>query len=119
MPSTTYNFDKIFSPAATTEDVYEGVAKRIVLSAMEGFNGTIFAYGQTSSGKTHTMMGTETEPGVIPCAVDEVFRYIDEAEAMEFLLRVSCMEVMLLSSHSQHHSKIKKICAILLKVSNS
>lgn len=43
---------------------------------MEGFNGTVFAYGQTASGKTHTMMGDATEMGVIPLAVGEVFGFI-------------------------------------------
>lgn len=41
---------------------------------LEGFNGTVFAYGQTSSGKTHTMKGCESEPGIIPLAVHDIFR---------------------------------------------
>jgi hypothetical protein len=40
------------------------------------FLGTVFAYGQTSSGKTHTMAGSGTEPGIIPLAVQEIFQYI-------------------------------------------
>ena len=42
--------------------------------------GTVFAYGQTSSGKTFTMMGTEAQPGVIPLAVQEIFNYIEEVK---------------------------------------
>ena len=38
--------------------------------------GTVFAYGQTSSGKTHTMMGTNENPGVIPLGVKDIFRYV-------------------------------------------
>ncbi|KAI9308257.1 kinesin motor domain-containing protein [Cunninghamella echinulata] len=60
---------------------------------MDGYNATVFAYGQTSSGKTYTMMGTETEPGVIPRAVNEVFEYIKMAMNNEFLLRVSYLEI--------------------------
>lgn len=58
-----------------------------------GFNGTVFAYGQTSSGKTHTMRGTPEEPGIIPLAVAEIFRQINSMQDREFLLRVSYMEV--------------------------
>ena len=43
-------------------DVYDTAAKPIIDSVLEGFNGTIFAYGQTSSGKTHTMLGTLEDP---------------------------------------------------------
>lgn len=57
-----------------------------------GFNGTVFAYGQTSSGKTHTMRGTEQEPGIIPLAVTEIFSQIEQLQDREFLLRVSYME---------------------------
>eukprot|EP00041_Stephanoeca_diplocostata_P037296 m.1402379 g.1402379 ORF g.1402379 m.1402379 type:complete len:2418 (+) comp25010_c0_seq3:94-7347(+) len=93
IPEASYSFDKIFNTGIKTQEVYNSIAKDIVLQAMEGFNGTIFAYGQTSSGKTHTMMGYPGEPGIIPLAVREVFDYIDGVENMEFLLRVSCMEI--------------------------
>ena len=41
--------------------------------ACQGFNSTIFAYGQTASGKTHTMLGTDSEPGVIWRSVNSIF----------------------------------------------
>ena len=50
-----YIFDKVFRPDATQEKVYNEAAKEIVKDVLTGYNGTIFAYGQTSSGKTHTM----------------------------------------------------------------
>ena len=50
-----YVFDKVFRPDATQEKVYNEAAKEIVKDVLSGYNGTIFAYGQTSSGKTHTM----------------------------------------------------------------
>ena len=46
------------------------------------YAGTVFAYGQTSSGKTFTMMGTEEQPGVIPLAIQEIFEYIEEVSAV-------------------------------------
>ena len=52
----------------------------------------MFAYGQTSSGKTHTMRGTDGEPGIIPLAVREIFDRITSMQDREFLLRVSYME---------------------------
>jgi hypothetical protein len=59
----------------------------VVQGSCEGFNGTIFAYGQTASGKTFSMMGTEDSPGIIPTSLSGVFSYI-AASADEFLLRV-------------------------------
>lgn len=63
------------------------------LQVVNGFNSTVFAYGQTSSGKTHTMKGTAADPGIIPLAVREVFALINACQDREFLLRVSYMEV--------------------------
>ncbi len=48
-------FDKVFKPNTTQEQVYKNAAHHIVSDVLGGYNGTIFAYGQTSSGKTHTM----------------------------------------------------------------
>ena len=52
-----FKFDRIFNMESTQMEVYDAAARPIINSVLEGFNGTIFAYGQTSSGKTHTMMG--------------------------------------------------------------
>ena len=49
--------------------VYEKTTRDIIEKVVGGFNGTVFAYGQTSSGKTHTMMGVPQEPGIVPLAV--------------------------------------------------
>jgi len=60
---------------------------------MEGFHGTVFAYGMTGSGKTYSMQGTNFEPGVIPNAVTDIFSFIRETPSREFLLRVSYLEI--------------------------
>lgn len=61
---------------------------------MKGFNGTVFAYGQTSSGKTHTMHGTADEPGVIPLAVRDVFDAVRrQGSDRDFFIRVSYLEI--------------------------
>ena len=55
----------------------------MVESVLQGYNGTIFAYGQTGCGKTHTMSGSNNEPnstetsGIIPNACEQIFGYID------------------------------------------
>ncbi|CAK6974502.1 centromere-associated protein E [Scomber scombrus] len=89
----SFSFDRVFIAEETTKQLYQGIAKPLVVSAVEGYNGTIFAYGQTSSGKTFTMMGSKDIPGVIPLAVDDVFQTIKNRPNKEFLLRVSYMEI--------------------------
>ncbi|CAN4087062.1 unnamed protein product [Withania somnifera] len=60
---------------------------------MEGIHGTVFAYGVTSSGKTHTMHGDHNSPGIIPLAIKDVFSIIQDTPGREFLLRVSYIEI--------------------------
>ncbi|CAM6110678.1 unnamed protein product [Calypogeia fissa] len=91
--STAYAFDRVFGPATTTRGVYDVAAQLVVQGAMEGVNGTVFAYGVTSSGKTHTMHGDQKSPGIIPLAVKDVFSIIQETPGREFLLRVSYLEI--------------------------
>ncbi|XP_073292654.1 kinesin-like protein KIN-7O isoform X2 [Primulina huaijiensis] len=88
-----FEFDRIFGEESKTEDVYKAQTKDIVAAAVKGFNGTVFAYGQTSSGKTHTMRGSSSEPGVIPLSVHELFHIIQQDMDREFLLRMSYMEI--------------------------
>ncbi|XP_077094163.1 centromere-associated protein E [Siphateles boraxobius] len=92
-PTKSFSFDRVFSAAETTAQLYQDIAKPLVVSAVEGYNGTIFAYGQTSSGKTFSMMGSEHNPGVIPLAMADVFKTIKNFPKKEFLLRVSYMEI--------------------------
>jgi kinesin family protein 5 len=59
----------VLKPNVTQTQVYDSTAKSIVKDVLSGYNGTIFAYGQTSSGKTHTMEGIIDDPnmqGIIP-----------------------------------------------------
>ncbi|KAJ9695583.1 hypothetical protein PVL29_010857 [Vitis rotundifolia] len=92
-PSIAYAYDRVFGPTTTTRHVYDVAAQHIVSGAMEGINGTIFAYGVTSSGKTHTMHGDQRSPGIIPLAVKDAFSIIQETPSREFLLRVSYLEI--------------------------
>ncbi|XP_022766846.1 kinesin-like protein KIN-7K, chloroplastic isoform X1 [Durio zibethinus] len=92
-PSIAYAYDRVFGPTTTTRHVYDVAAQHVVNGAMEGINGTIFAYGVTSSGKTHTMQGDQRSPGIIPLAVKDAFSIIQETPNREFLLRVSYLEI--------------------------
>ncbi|XP_063599243.1 kinesin heavy chain-like [Penaeus indicus] len=92
-----YLFDRVIKPNSSQEKVYEIVAKDIVKDVLNGYNGTIFAYGQTSSGKTHTMEGKLGDPtwqGIIPRIVHDIFNHIyNMEEALEFHIKVSYFEI--------------------------
>jgi kinesin family member 5 len=92
-----YLFDKVFKPNATQEKVFNESAKSIVADVLAGYNGTIFAYGQTSSGKTHTMEGVIGDPvkqGIIPRIVNDIFNHIYTMEMnLEFHIKVSYYEI--------------------------
>ncbi|XP_049642493.1 centromere-associated protein E [Suncus etruscus] len=91
--SKSFGFDRVFSFEESTKNVYEEIAMPIINSAIQGYNGTIFAYGQTASGKTYTMMGSKDNLGVIPRAIHDIFQKIQKFPDREFLLRVSYMEI--------------------------
>lgn len=90
-------FDKVLKPNVTQEHVYTVAAKPIVADVLSGYNGTIFAYGQTSSGKTHTMegvLGNDTMQGIIPRIIQDIFNYIyGMDENLEFHIKVSYFEI--------------------------
>ncbi|KAH8252462.1 hypothetical protein KR032_000139 [Drosophila birchii] len=92
-----YLFDKVFKPNASQEKVYNEAAKSIVTDVLAGYNGTIFAYGQTSSGKTHTMegvIGDSVKQGIIPRIVNDIFNHIYAMEVnLEFHIKVSYYEI--------------------------
>ena len=88
-----FALDSVFDSSSTTEEVFQQTTEDLIAKIVEGFNGTVFAYGQTSSGKTHTMRGSASAPGVIPLSIRRVFSHIEAAQDREFLLRVSYIEV--------------------------
>uniref|UniRef100_A0A2K6PD17 Kinesin-like protein n=1 Tax=Rhinopithecus roxellana TaxID=61622 RepID=A0A2K6PD17_RHIRO len=100
-----YVFDRVFPPNTTQEQVYHACAMQIVKDVLAGYNGTIFAYGQTSSGKTHTMEGKLHDPqlmGIIPRIARDIFNHIYSMdENLEFHIKVGAVEVLvLLTLHS-------------------
>ena len=85
--------DNVFATHDDNSRVYDHSAKRLVRRVMEGYHGTVFAYGMTGTGKTFSMQGTASSPGVIPLAITDIFSYIRETPSREFLLRVSYLEI--------------------------
>uniref|UniRef100_A0A8K9Y7R7 Kinesin-like protein n=1 Tax=Oncorhynchus mykiss TaxID=8022 RepID=A0A8K9Y7R7_ONCMY len=87
-----YVFDRVLPPNTAQEQVYDACAKQIVKDVLGGYNGTIFAYGQTSSGKTHTMEGKLHDPqlmGIIPRISHDIFDHIYSMdENLEFHIKV-------------------------------
>ncbi|KAF2090648.1 kinesin-domain-containing protein, partial [Saccharata proteae CBS 121410] len=88
-----YQCDNVFTAHDNNARVYDSAAKRLVRRVMEGYHGTVFAYGMTGTGKTFSMQGTATSPGVIPLAITDIFSFIRETPHREFLLRVSYLEI--------------------------
>ncbi|XP_058583149.1 kinesin-like protein KIF9 isoform X4 [Neofelis nebulosa] len=81
---------------ASQDLVYETVAKDVVAQALDGYNGTIMCYGQTGAGKTYTMTGTTENykhRGILPRALQQVFRMIEERPTHAITVRVSYLEI--------------------------
>lgn len=92
-PRDSYQFDHLFTPETTNIDIYGTAVHPMVERVMHGLHGSIFTYGQTSSGKTYTMNGSAKQPGIIPQTIYDCFEYINNASDREFLFRVSYLEV--------------------------
>ncbi|KAJ8543384.1 hypothetical protein K7X08_005907 [Anisodus acutangulus] len=82
-----YSFDYVFDPTCSTSKVYEQGARDVALSALNGINATIFAYGQTSSGKTFTMRG------ITESAVNDIYEHIKFTTERDFVLKFSALEI--------------------------
>ena len=95
--SKDFAYDSVYDTDALQQQVYDESAFPLVESVIKGYNGTIFAYGQTGCGKTHTMLGVPDDPqlrGIIPNCFAHIFGFIDEQqEGMTFLVRCSYLEI--------------------------
>ena len=96
-PPKSFTFDHVFGPNCTQRSIYDSCAAAVVDSVLQGYNGTIFAYGQTGAGKTHTMEGVADPPdlrGIIPNSFEHIFDAVSLAESGEqFLVRASYLEI--------------------------
>ncbi|KAF3440264.1 hypothetical protein FNV43_RR18548 [Rhamnella rubrinervis] len=87
MYPTSYTFDRVFRFDCSTRQVYEEGAKEVALSVISGINSSIFAYGQTSSGKTYTMSG------ITEYTVADIYNYTNNHKEREYLMKFSAMEI--------------------------
>uniref|UniRef100_A0A1A8FM31 Kinesin-like protein n=1 Tax=Nothobranchius korthausae TaxID=1143690 RepID=A0A1A8FM31_9TELE len=105
-----YHFDVFHGEDTTQEEVFLSSVKSILPNILKGQNASVFAYGPTGAGKTHTMLGSPEQPGVIPLAVEEVFNLVratDQDEGWDYSVGMSYLEIYnekvldLLSQNSQ------------------
>lgn len=119
-----YAFDRVFQPLVSQQAIYDLTAKPLVSNVLSGYNGTIFAYGQTSSGKTYTMevsgilsrflyiilagfflfqgvIGDPVFQGIIPRTVSDIFAQVNAADpSVRFSIKVSYFEIYMVSEIS-------------------
>jgi len=101
-PAEIFRFDHVFAPESTQEEVYQVLAADMVDDCLRGYNATLFAYGQTGAGKTHTMFGpalgggsaqTTVPSGVIPQAMNQVFEGLQRQEHVQASVTMALLEV--------------------------
>ncbi len=107
----TFQFDNVFDGSTQNYPVYAKVAAPLVQGCLDGFNATIFAYGMTGSGKTHSMYGSQDDPGVIPIAIRDLFDSISKNTAKrKYMVTFSYLELYnerindLLSTNNNPHN---------------
>jgi kinesin family member 3B len=95
-PPKSFTFDCTYGEDSSQEQVYSDTGYPIVESSILGYNGTIFAYGQTGTGKTFTMEGEDNpheNRGIIPRSFEQIFYAVEQNPNTEFLIRVSFLEI--------------------------
>ena len=113
-----YTYDRVFGTDSKQGDVFKAVAGPLIKEVLDGYNCTVFAYGQTGTGKTYTMEGNtaskipiekDPEAGIIPRALNALFDSLTTAEITEWSVRVSFLELYneeifdLLSGQDDHN----------------
>lgn len=91
----SFHLDRVLHNASQS-DVYQECAQDIVTKGLEGYNGTILAYGQTGAGKTFTMTGSTEKfqhRGIIPRAIQQIYREIHERPEYSISVRISYLEI--------------------------
>ena len=73
-----FAFDRVFDENSTQVEVFEHTTKSVINGLLDGINCSVFAYGATGAGKTHTMLGSQENPGVMFLTTMELYRKIDE-----------------------------------------
>ncbi|KYM98047.1 Kinesin-like protein KIF18A [Cyphomyrmex costatus] len=114
-------FDRVFDLTSTNTNVFEGSTKSLISSLLDGYNCSVFAYGATGAGKTHTMLGNKEDPGITYHTVAELFSEIEnQSKHREFTLGVSYLEIYnenvqdLLHKSGQLHLREDGRCGVIV-----
>ncbi|XP_052023728.1 kinesin-like protein KIF19 [Apodemus sylvaticus] len=90
----TFIFDIVFDQQASQETVYCATIQHLVGGVISGYNATVFAYGPSGAGKTHTMLGMDAEPGIYLQTLTDLFQAIEETQDnMEYSVSMSYLEI--------------------------
>nr|XP_012299438.2 LOW QUALITY PROTEIN: kinesin-like protein KIF18B [Aotus nancymaae] len=90
----TFVFDRVFGEAASQQDVFQHTTHSILDSFLQGYNCSVFAYGATGAGKTHTMLGREEDPGIMYLTTVELYRRLEACQQEKhFEVLISYQEV--------------------------
>ncbi|KAF4099876.1 kinesin-like protein KIF3C [Onychostoma macrolepis] len=92
----TFTFDAVYDACSKQSDLYDETVRPLIDSVLRGFNGTIFAYGQTGTGKTYTMQGQWLDAerrGIIPNSFEHIFTHISRSQNQQYLVRASYLEI--------------------------
>jgi len=93
---STFTFDNVFTAFSTQEEVFNATLQPMIRDVMKGYESTIFAYGQTGTGKTHTMEGSLSTPelyGVIPRTAKAIFEAIEQTDYSNAIVKCSYLEI--------------------------
>uniref|UniRef100_F7DUN3 Kinesin-like protein n=1 Tax=Xenopus tropicalis TaxID=8364 RepID=F7DUN3_XENTR len=90
----TFIFDGVFDKKATQEEVYVSTTKSLIEGVISGYNATVFAYGPTGTGKTYTMLGLDSEPGIYIRTLNDLFRAIEvSSNSLDYTVSMSYLEI--------------------------
>ncbi|KAG3260121.1 kinesin-like protein KIF19 [Ictidomys tridecemlineatus] len=90
----TFIFDTVFDQQASQEDVYCATIQHLVEGVISGYNATVFAYGPSGAGKTHTMLGMDAEPGIYLQTLTDLFQAIEKTrDNMDYSVSISYLEI--------------------------
>lgn len=91
-----FSFDNVFHGSINNSEIFDSSVSELVKQVMAGYNGTVFAYGMTGSGKTYSMQGSQANPGIIPLSVNAIFNQIQSPASdpsRTYTVKVSYLEI--------------------------
>lgn len=88
-----YTFDAAYDFSCTNQYIFDQSVQNLIRAILSGFNGTIFAYGQSGAGKTHTMEGEANDKGIVIRTFEEIFDIISKSCKTQYLVRASYLEI--------------------------